>query len=66
MEEKKDNWEHRSKNMLCKTCMYFVEKSGGLIGRCRRSNPTMKGFPALFPTDWCGEHKIDENKLEKE
>lgn len=57
-----DNWKHRSENMLCKTCMYFVPKKGK-IGRCRRSAPTMKGWPALFETDWCGDHKIDENKV---
>ena len=60
---KSDNWHHRADNMLCKTCMYFVEKHNKKIGRCRRNAPTIKGFPALFPTDWCGEHKIDENKI---
>lgn len=65
----KDNWEHRSSNMLCKTCMYFVPKKVKAIeiflGRCRRSAPTISGFPAVFDTDWCGQHKIDENKVEK-
>jgi hypothetical protein len=23
----------------------------------------MSGYPAVFDTDWCGDHKIDENKL---
>ena len=70
----RDNWEHRSENMLCVTCMYFVVKIGALIdksapekilavGRCRRYAPTMKGFPVVFESDWCGDHKIDENKL---
>ena len=58
-----DNWEHRSSNMLCSTCMYYVPKSGGVIGRCRRNAPTIKGFPAVFPRDWCGEHKINENAI---
>jgi hypothetical protein len=56
-----DNWKHRSADMLCKTCMWFAEK--GMIGRCRRHAPTMNGYPAVFPTDWCGDHKIDENKM---
>jgi len=33
------------------------------IGRCRRHAPTMNGYPAVFPTDWCGDHKLDEEKL---
>ncbi len=66
-----DNWKHRNANMKCRTCMYFVEKTAdtrqasddrGGLGRCRRNAPTMKGWPALFDNDWCGEHKIDENK----
>jgi hypothetical protein len=67
-----DNWIHRSAKMKCATCMYFVPKlhegavEGDLIriGRCRRNAPTSNGFPAVFPLDWCGEHKLDENKLE--
>jgi len=33
-----------------------------LIGRCRRHAPTMTGYPVVFEDDWCGDHKIDENK----
>jgi hypothetical protein len=59
-----DNWKHRSDGMLCKTCMYFVLKvPSDNFGRCRRHAPTMSGFPAIFDTDWCGDHKLDENKL---
>lgn len=64
---KEDNWDHRSKNMLCKTCMWYVEKKSP-IGRCRYNPPasgSKMGFPVVFETDWCGQHKIDENKLEK-
>ena len=57
-----DNWIHRSEKMRCATCMYFVPKTA-LIGRCRRHAPTMAGWPANFPTDWCGDHKLDENKI---
>lgn len=70
-----DNWKHRSKGMKCGTCMYFVEKiadkpepSGTMkekiFGRCRRHAPTMSGWPAIFSTDWCGDHKLDEGKIE--
>jgi hypothetical protein len=57
--------------------MYFVRKAvklaepatnrptndKGDLGRCRRHAPTMSGFPAVFETDWCGDHKLDENKI---
>jgi hypothetical protein len=52
--------------------MYFVEKKvesepkadgKGKIGRCRRHAPTPEGYPAVYETDWCGDHKVDENKI---
>lgn len=65
-----DPWKHRSKGMCCKTCMWSVikePKEGKVVeaklGRCRRRAPTMSGYPAIFETDWCGDHKLDENKL---
>ena len=64
----KDNWEHRSMGMKCRTCMWFVLKKQdegnirGGIGRCRRHSPTMNGYPVVYEGDWCGDHKIDENK----
>ncbi len=65
-----DNWQHRNSNMRCKTCMWYVEKrrlsqESGLdsVGRCRRHAPTMNGWPVIFATDWCGDHKIDEEKI---
>lgn len=66
-----DPWKHRSKNMSCSTCMWFVEKERTsekdrpdvpTIGRCRRHAPTMNGYPVVYRTDWCGDHKLDENK----
>jgi hypothetical protein len=33
------------------------------LGRCRRHAPTMSGYPAVFVSDWCGDHKLDENKV---
>lgn len=63
-----DMWVHRSAGMLCATCMYYVQKISttgvaGEVGRCRRHAPTMKGFPIVFPRDWCGEHRLDENRV---
>lgn len=62
-----DNWKHRGENMRCMTCMWFVEKPAEDtptgIGRCRRRAPTLDGWPAIFPADWCGDHKLDETKL---
>lgn len=34
-----------------------------VIGRCRERSPTIKGWPAMYPGDWCGAHKIDQDKL---
>jgi len=70
--EAADPWRHRSAGMRCQTCMWFVKKEPtGLvshpgqqeIGRCRRHAPTMGGYPVVYMTDWCGDHRIDENKL---
>lgn len=32
------------------------------LGRCRKHAPTLDGWPVMFGTDWCGDHKLDENK----
>ena len=72
-----DNWKHRGARMQCRTCMFYVPKQSSPeqqgptdplgreieVGRCRESSPTMKGFPVAHPTDWCGSHRLDENKL---
>lgn len=68
-----DPWIHRSKAMLCNTCIWFVHKQKAPnmpfpgdskeVGRCRRHAPTMNGYPVVFLTDWCGDHRIDENKV---
>lgn len=52
-----DNWKHRSESMLCKTCMWYCNT------RCRRRAPTMNGYPAVFKTDWCGDHKLDKSTI---
>jgi len=67
--ENEDNWKHRSQKMRCATCMWFVAKvpleselPSYDMGRCRRRAPTMSGWPVMFLTDWCGDHKLDETK----
>ena len=60
--EKKDNWSRRSDGMICKTCISYVVKKGN-IGRCRKKAPSMNGFPVVFETDWCGDHKLDEDAV---
>jgi hypothetical protein len=64
----KDPWEHRAKNMRCDSCMWFALKSVSrhetipVLGRCRRRAPTLNGYPAVYLSDWCGDHKMDEAK----
>ena len=62
-----DPWIHRSNGMRCKTCIWFVSKKSAItetqIGRCRRHAPTMGGYPVVYMTDWCGDHRLDENKI---
>lgn len=64
-----DPWVNRSTGMQCKTCVWYVEKKADStkiateVGRCRRHAPTMNGYPVVFTTDWCGDHKLNENSL---
>jgi hypothetical protein len=61
-----DPWKHRSAGMRCQSCMWSVMKDVPegckIVGRCRRHAPTMNGYPIIFADDWCGDHKLDENK----
>jgi hypothetical protein len=61
----KDPWARRSDGMKCESCMWFAPKGGpdATLGRCRRRAPTMNGYPVVFQSDWCGDHKLDEEKL---
>lgn len=68
-QEELDKWAHRSRRMRCGSCMWFVAKSsdnpttpGNTLGRCRKHAPTLGGWVAVFESDWCGDHKLDENK----
>lgn len=61
-----DNWEHRSSGMICETCMWFAKKmkkdgSESILGRCRKRAPSDKGWVPVYRSDWCGDHRLDEN-----
>jgi hypothetical protein len=64
-----DNWKDRKTGMVCKSCIYYSMKDPIevedkiLLGRCRRHSPTLQGWPVMYPSDWCGDHKLDENKI---
>jgi len=66
-----DPWRGRATGMKCSTCIWWVCKETGIrrddgrgsVGRCRRHCPTMGGFPVVFSQDWCGDHRLDENKI---
>jgi hypothetical protein len=69
-----DPWAQRNKGMKCMTCIWFVLKQRigtsnsdinalAQVGRCRRHAPTMNGYPVVYMTDWCGDHRVDENKV---
>ncbi len=64
-----DNWQNRNGRMKCTSCVFFVEKGNNgvaiaaMIGRCRKRAPTLNGWPVMFSTDWCGDHKLDETKI---
>jgi hypothetical protein len=72
MTQPTDPWMNRSQGMKCQTCIWFVPKVPTSLsmpddyrglGRCRRHAPTMGGFPVVWCNDWCGDHRLDENKL---
>lgn len=62
-------WKNRTDGMRCKTCIWFAAKASVKspatfdIGRCRRHAPAMGGYPVVFVNDWCGDHRLDENKM---
>ena len=59
MNQNEDNWKNKTSEMRCATCAFYVHF------RCRRNAPTMNGFPAVYPTDWCGNHKLDKDKMQE-
>lgn len=72
LEKAQDPWAGRQSGMKCSTCIWFVSKEpqattvtvkSHQVGRCRRHAPTMGGYPVVYQTDWCGDHRVDENKV---
>ena len=55
-----DNWQNRQSNMSCESCMHYCNY------RCRRHAPTMQGFPAVYLSDWCGDHKMDKECMRQQ
>lgn len=56
-----DNWADRS-TYKCLTCMFNFPKQGP-VGRCRRHAPTIEGWPVVYETDVCGDHKLDASRI---
>lgn len=73
--EQLDPWANRQNRMRCATCIFFAPKPPAAnpltesqvppyhIGRCRRHAPAMGGYPLTLVNDWCGDHRLDENKV---
>ena len=55
--EPDDLWMHRSDEMRCYSCMHYNNF------RCRKHAPTLDGWPAVYPRDWCGDHKLDKERM---
>ena len=54
---KVDNWRRDGlvNTYACYTCMFFCNF------RCRRhATKGQEGWPAVYPTDWCGDHKMNK------
>lgn len=58
-EMSKDFWLDSKNTFWCKFCMYYVNF------RCRRHAPDNKGFPAVMPNDFCGDHRMSKTTMEK-
>ena len=45
----------------CETCRWSAEgaRAGGPVLECHRSPPGMEGWPAVRPTERCGEYAPD-------
>jgi hypothetical protein len=57
----KDNWDKAAHpNLKCATCHSYINF------RCRRHAPKgQEGWPAVFPTDWCMDHKMSKQAMEQ-
>ena len=57
-----DNWpsERGAGTHVCGTCMWFLPKRAEVerLGRCRRHAPSLSGYPCVYESDFCGDHKL--------
>jgi len=56
------------KEPTCGTCMFFAlkeptKKLHNRIGNCRFHASQEDGHHAVFDSGWCGDYKVDENKI---
>ena len=55
---KGDNWRKGNNRYICNTCAHYLNY------RCRKHAPRgLEGWPAVFPTDYCGDHKMDKHTM---
>lgn len=49
----------------CRKCVNFCESPYPIYNSssCRAHPPTTKGWPLVYPDDWCGEFTLDKSKL---
>ena len=54
-----DLWNKESTHTFaCVTCMHYLNY------RCRRHAPKVQeGWPAVYPNDYCGDHKMDKRTM---
>jgi hypothetical protein len=58
--DKNDFWTATiTTNFCCATCMFYANF------RCKRHAPTMGGFPAVMPTDVCGDHRMGKETMKE-
>ncbi len=55
----KDNWDLTTGTRICVNCEYYINM------RCRRHAPTLAGYPAVYPDDWCGDFKFEKTIMKK-
>jgi len=55
----KDNWTDINIQRVCETCMSYIEF------RCRKHAPTINGFVPVYPTDWCGDHRLSKDTMKQ-
>lgn len=53
-----DNWQNMN-TFMCETCQNYINF------RCRCHSPNgQEGWPAVYPTDWCGDHKMSKTTMQ--